>query len=339
MVYVLACPADTGPFGLQPIAQIARRKGVPVFVDAAAENLTPEIHLSRGADLVAYSGGKAIRGPQCAGLLLGRKDLCQAAWLNSAPHHAFGRSLKVGKEEIMGMLAGVEMWYQRDHAAEWKEWEGWLATIADKAGKIQGVTTEVKKPSGLSNNTPQLRICWDGARMGISGEEVFNLLLNQNPRINLALFTGTRREDLEKSSVSVLPWMMQSGEDKIVAARLYEVLSNPPKRDVTQKNDAPAVQIRGRWNARLQFSLGSDSHSFVFEQQGDALAGTHQGELVTGSLRGRVEGNQIEFHSSQAYEGTRLQYSFRGQVDGDSMRGNVDMGEYGETQWEAHRQT
>ena len=217
MVYVLACPADTGPLGLQPIAQIARRKGVPVFVDAAAENLTPEIHLSRGADLVAYSGGKAIRGPQCAGLLLGRKDLCQAAWLNSAPHHAFGRSLKVGKEEIMGMLAAVEMWYKRDHAAEWKEWESWLATIADKVGKIQGVTTEVQKPSGLSNNTPQLRIRWDGARLGISGQEAFDLLLNQNPRINLAVFTGTRREGLENSSVSVVPWMMHPGEDKIVA--------------------------------------------------------------------------------------------------------------------------
>src|SRR5215510_11409419 len=133
--------------------------------------------------------------------------------------------------------------------------------------------------------------------------------------------------------------MMQQGEDKIVAARLHEVLSNPPKGDVTQKNAAPAVQIGGRWNARLQFSLGSDNHSFVFEQQRDALVGTHHGELIRGSLRGRVEGNQIEFRSSQAYEGTRLQYSFRGQVDGDSMKGTVDMGEYGETQWEAHRHT
>jgi L-seryl-tRNA(Ser) seleniumtransferase len=86
----------------------------------------------------------------------------------------------------MGMLAAVEMWYKRDHAAEWKEWESWLATIADKAGKVQGVTTEVQKPSGLSNNTPQLRIRWDGARLGISGQEAFDLLLNQNPRINLA---------------------------------------------------------------------------------------------------------------------------------------------------------
>src|SRR5438552_8694167 len=83
MIYVLADPVDTGPFGLEPIAKAAHRRAVPVFVDAAAENLTPEVHFRRGADLVADRGGKALRGPQCAGLLLGRKDLCQAAWLNS----------------------------------------------------------------------------------------------------------------------------------------------------------------------------------------------------------------------------------------------------------------
>jgi L-seryl-tRNA(Ser) seleniumtransferase len=306
-------------------------------VDAAAENFTPEVHFSRGADLVAYSGGKAIRGPQCAGLLLGRKDLCQAAWLNSAPHHAFGRSLKVGKEEIMGMLAAVEMWYKRDHAAEWKQWESWLGTIAGQVGKIQGVTTEIVKPSGLSNNTPQLRIRWDGARLGISGREAFDLLLNRDPRINLAGSTGTRRDGLETSSVSVVPWMMHPGEDKIVAGRLHEVLSNPPKVEVTQTPAAPAVQISGRWNAHLKFSLGNDNHTFFFEQRADALVGTHHGEIVTGSLRGRVEGNQIEFRSSQPYEGTRLQFTFTGQVEGDSMKGTVEMGEYGETRWEAQR--
>src|SRR5207248_970808 len=140
----------------------------------------------RGADLVAYSGGKALRGPQCAGLLLGRKDLCQAAWINSAPHHAFGRSLKVGKEEIMGMLAAVECWYGRDHKAEWKTWEGYLDTIARSVQKVAGVTTEVVQPSGLSNNTPSLRIRWDGARLGIGGRGVFDLLMDGNPRINLA---------------------------------------------------------------------------------------------------------------------------------------------------------
>src|SRR5205085_12462844 len=128
------------PMKLAEMTAIAHQHGVPVIVDAAAERLTiPNVYLTGGADMVAYSGGKCLRGPQCAGLLLGRKDLLQAAWINSAPHHAFGRALKVAKEEIMGMLAAVEGWTQRDHAAEWKQWEGWLATIGDSVKSIPSV--------------------------------------------------------------------------------------------------------------------------------------------------------------------------------------------------------
>ena len=112
MVYILAGPnADTGPLSTKAIAAVARQKQVPVLVDAAAEILTvPNVHLENGATLVGYSGGKCLRGPQSAGLLLGRKDLVQAAWIHSAPHHGFARSMKVGKEEAIGMLMAVEMW-------------------------------------------------------------------------------------------------------------------------------------------------------------------------------------------------------------------------------------
>src|SRR5579864_3580052 len=152
MVYILAGPGDTGPMGTEPLAAIARQKGVPLMVDAAAEELTiPSVHLTRGATVVGYSGGKCIRGPQCAGLLLGEKSLLQAAWANSAPHHAFGRSLKVGKEEIMGMLAAVEAWTKRDHKAEWAQWEAWLDTISKRVTEVEGVTAEVREPNeGLS---------------------------------------------------------------------------------------------------------------------------------------------------------------------------------------------
>ena len=92
------------------------------------------------------AAASAFADPQAAGLLLGEKNLLQAAWANSAPHHAFGRSLKVGKEEIMGMLAAVEMWVKRDHEAEWKIWDGWLGTIAARLNQIQGVTTSIRQP-------------------------------------------------------------------------------------------------------------------------------------------------------------------------------------------------
>src|SRR5690606_30222814 len=120
MIYFFANDRnETGPMSLTPICEVARAHDVPVLVDAAAEILTvPNVHLQRGATLVAYSGGKVIRGPQSAGLLLGRKDLVQAAWVHSAPHHGFARGMKVGREEMIGMLLAVESWVKRDHEAE-----------------------------------------------------------------------------------------------------------------------------------------------------------------------------------------------------------------------------
>src|SRR5579863_4727899 len=106
MIEVLGNHFGKANFDLKDVAPIANEHGIPVLVDAAADYLiVPNPYLALGADLVAYSGGKIIRGPQGAGLLLGRKDLVRAAWANSAPHHSFGRALKVTKEEIAGMLA------------------------------------------------------------------------------------------------------------------------------------------------------------------------------------------------------------------------------------------
>ena len=145
MVYILAGPsADTGPLATRAIAQLASQKHVPVLVDAAAEILTvPNVHLENGATLVAYSGGKCLRGPQSAGLLLGRKDLVQAAWVHSAPHHGFSRSMKVGKEEAIGMLTAVEMWMKRDHKAEWSRWLLWLDQIARRVSTTAVVTPSI----------------------------------------------------------------------------------------------------------------------------------------------------------------------------------------------------
>ena len=116
MIYLLSGPrAFQEPLSIKSVCAIAKEKNIPVFVDAAAEEpIVPNIHLAAGATFVGYSGGKCMRGPQTAGVLLGPKDLCYAAFWNSAPHHNWGRSLKVGKEEAMGMLAAVQQWYKRD---------------------------------------------------------------------------------------------------------------------------------------------------------------------------------------------------------------------------------
>ena len=239
------------------VAEAARRRNVPVLVDAAAEILTinPNVHLARGATAVAYSGGKCIRGPQAAGLLLGDKSLLQGAWVNSAPHHAFGRSVKVGKEEIMGMLAAVEMWIKRDHKAEWAQWESWLDHIATSVKRVDGVTTKVNQPSAdLSNRTPELQIQWDGAKLGITGQEVGKVLLDTEPRIVVARSSGSRPGNMA-STVAIVPYQMIAGEEKVVADRLYALLSKPPKMEnpPAPPSGQPAA-ISGQWDLRLTSS-------------------------------------------------------------------------------------
>jgi len=338
MVYILAGRGDEGPMGTEALASIARQKNVPLLVDAAAEVLTiPNVHLSRGATVVAYSGGKCLRGPQCAGLALGEKNLLQAAWANSAPHHAFGRSLKVGKEEIMGMLAAVEAWTKRDHKAEWGLWEAWLDTISKRVSEVNGVTAEMKQPSeGLSNRSPRLVIQWDGTKLGITGQEVSKILLDTEPRIVLGGARGRRPQQMD-SLISIMPYMMMPGDDKIVAERLYAVLSKPPKIDAPAEPSGEPANVAGQWEAQLVFLRGSARHTIVLEQKGADLVGTHHGEVLSGDLRGTVAGNEVHFRSVQRYEGTHLEYEFTGQANGDSMEGRVGLGEYGEARWTAQR--
>jgi D-glucosaminate-6-phosphate ammonia-lyase len=336
LIMVLAGPGDRGPLGLDVIAEVAKPRGVPILVDAAAERLTiPNVHLQRGATMVAYSGGKCLRGPQCAGLLLGPKNLLQAAFLNSAPHHSFGRPMKVGKEEIMGMLAAVEAWVKRDHKAEWEQWESWLEHIAERVRRIEGVETEVVYPESLSNHAPRLRISWDGTKLGIWGQAVEKLLLDGDPRIVLAGSTGTAR-DPARSSVTIMPYMMSPGEEEIVAERLHGVLSQPPKLE-TPRSSAPPAQIAGQWNARLEFVYGSAEHSFVFEQEGTQIVGTHRTETLASDLRGWVEGDRVWFRSSHRFEGTRIVYEFEGRITPEGMEGQVGLDEYGTAHWKAVR--
>jgi len=337
MIMVLAGPGDSGPVGLPVLAPIAREKGVPILVDAAAERLTiPNVHLLRGATMVAYSGGKCLRGPQSAGLLLGRKDLVQAAWLHSAPHHALGRPMKAGKEEIMGMLAAVEAWVKRNHEAEWNEWESWLQTIADRVSQIDGVTTQVLQPEGLSNNAPRLQISWDGEKSGISGEAAEKALYEGTPRIILAGSTGGRRTGLKASSLTVMPYMMMPGDAPKVADRIHQVLTAGPKPPLKAKLP-PSVNVTGQWDVEVHYSVGKASHRFMFEQKDGELLGTHMGEFLRGDVRGTIEGDEVWVRSSHRYEGTRIGYEFVGRVTSDMMEGTVDLGEYGSARWTAAR--
>jgi uncharacterized pyridoxal phosphate-dependent enzyme len=329
-------PAPFSGLGVRVVSEIARSRGVPLFVDAAAEDLTvPNAYLQRGATLVGYSGGKVLRGPQCCGLLMGREDLVRAAWINAAPHHSYGRPMKVGKEEIAGMLAAVEMWFKRDHAAEWKVWQSWLDFIAKSVTRVVGVSAKMIEGPARSLNCPTLMLNWDGRKIGISAEEVKKLLERGTPRIFLGESTGDSL-DPSPSSITIRSLNMKPGEEQVVAERLYEILARPPgPQDHVRL--AASANVSGKWNVHIQFVSGSAEHHFLLQQQEAVLTGTHTGDLLTGDLSGQVIGDQISVKSAQKYEGNWLRYQFTGTVDGGAMKGTVDLGQYGQANWRADK--
>jgi uncharacterized pyridoxal phosphate-dependent enzyme len=337
LVYVLAGPAaDESPLTTKVIASMAQPRGVPVLVDAAAEILTiPNVHLKDGATLVAYSGGKCIRGPQTAGLLLGRKDLVRAAWVHSAPHHGFGRGMKVGKEEAIGMLMAVEMWVRRDHDAEWKRWTSWLEHVARRVSSIDGVTTSIIQPVGLSNRMPSLKVWWDRKRFGLSGEAVVRTLFDSDPRVSV--FPARNEADASQTGVTVNPYMMAAGEEKIVADRLYALLSSPA-REKTDPPAPPTADLTGQWDVRIEYAAGGSSHTLNLRQRGNDIDGAHRGDFVSRDLTGTIDGDNVRLRSAYTEQnGDALNYTFSGKVTGDEMAGALDMGEYLSGRWTARR--
>jgi uncharacterized pyridoxal phosphate-dependent enzyme len=199
---------------------IGRKHGIPTMIDAAAD-VPPVGNLSRfqkmGFDLVVFSGGKALRGPQCAGLLLGRKDLVEAAARNNNPNtDTVGRTNKVGKEEIVGMWAALERYLALDHAAQWKEWERRCDAVAAPLAGLKDVKSATFVPE-TANAVPHLRISWDYSRL--KADDAVRRLREGDPRIE------TRPE--ATSGIEIAVWTLEPGEEDVVGRRLREVLTSP----------------------------------------------------------------------------------------------------------------
>ncbi len=333
------------PIRLEQLAAAARPHGIPVLIDAASEHLEkPVPYLARGASLVAYSGGKYLRGPQSTGLLLGARQWIEAARLNAAPHHAIGRPMKISKEEVVGILTAVEHWASgRDHNAERARWHDDLAKIAGLVSTVAGVEAELLPPGKAHEQVPRLRISWDRARVGLDGLGLREVLLQGSPKIMLDDRGATER------SVFILPFSLQPGEAAQVGRAVAAALAGAAPQPILVP-EAPAADLSGRWAVEIDFAAERGRHRLTLHQDGATLSGEHATLRLISPVSGAVAGKAVEFASLHPFEGSNLSYAFTGTVGGDGMSGTVLLGtsgdsapgplnmrEFGSATWRARR--
>ncbi|MCX6289647.1 MAG: aminotransferase class I/II-fold pyridoxal phosphate-dependent enzyme [Bacteroidetes bacterium] len=218
MMWFLNSYAPMGKIQHEEWVAIAKKHKIPTMIDMAAD-VPPVSNLWKyndlGFDLVCVSGGKAMRGPQSAGLLMGKKELIAAARLSAPPRGGnIGRGMKVNKEEVLGMYVALEKYINQDHDAEWKMWESKIDTIAKSVNSIEGVKIEISVPP-IANHTPLLFISWDESKVKTSNKDLMLKLRNGSPSIEV-MANGT--------GINITVFMLQEGEEKIVAKRIREEL-------------------------------------------------------------------------------------------------------------------
>jgi D-glucosaminate-6-phosphate ammonia-lyase len=209
--------------------ELAHAAGVPLIMDAAAE-LPPAENLRKftrmGADLVAFSGGKQLRGPQCSGLLLGRKDLVAAAYANSSPHNHFARIAKVGKEEIVGLLTAVELYLSLDLDAQRRERTETLNRVAEKLQGLPTLRTEFV-PNGDYSHSPRLSVQWDEKALDLTVSQMVQRLRSGSPSIEASDMT---QYEPPWKGLGILPHNLLPGEELIVARRIAETVTQAAQR-------------------------------------------------------------------------------------------------------------
>ena len=285
---MIAITGDSKERSTIPVAEmigVAREKGILSIVDSAAQRPdVPNRYLAMGADAALFSGGKCLRGPQASGLVLGNKALLQAAFLNGAPHHALGRPMKAGKEEIMGLLAAIEAWLLgRDHEAEWRMWEGYLETISAAIADLPSLETKVTQP-GLSNHAPSLHITWDPEALHCSPGQIHSELLDGDPPVD--------RHETAKG-LRVMPYMMEQGDAEIAGTRLSELLRDRPATEDAVAAASEPVDVSGVWEVVTKYVLGSSVHSMTLAQEGVDITGRYRSQFVATEIEGQVGGDQI----------------------------------------------
>jgi D-glucosaminate-6-phosphate ammonia-lyase len=320
MICLLARQDSHVPLQLRAIAPVAKRRDVPILVDAAGLSPSnPDRWLQEGADLVVYAGGKYLRGPQSTALLLGREALCRAAWLNGPPHQAFGRSMKVGKEELVGAVAALQRWLTSPTTAQERaEWSARLERVRLGLRGLEGIATALL-PSSPSVTAPRLKIEWDSSRIALHSDLLRARLLAGSPRILIHDFWS------KPHSIVIDPVNLTDIEAEHVAnalrthlAKAYPVEARPEPR--------PGADFTGSWAARLRFLRGVAEHKLHLEQRGEQIHGEHVATYSTARLTGKVESGVASFTAKHVQEGMARYYSFEATLNGDTLAGHMWLG-------------
>jgi L-seryl-tRNA(Ser) seleniumtransferase len=344
MVVLLGKQEHLCPVRLEEFAAIMKPRGIPIMVDAASEHLErPSPWLERGADLVIYSGGKFLRGPQTSGLLLGSKRLVEAAWRNASPHQALGRPMKVSKEDVVGVLTAVEYWFQeRDRRAERQKWYDDIAVIGERVERLSGVRGEVIEPEGV-DLVPRLRLSWDRAKYPIDGLGLRQQALDGEPRIMLDDNSATQ------NAIEIDPFQLQPGEAAQIGDAIASMLA-ASRRNATEQTSPTAVALAGEWEMQVEFLHGARRHRLTIEQRGADLAGRQRSAGFEGPVEGSLAGDAVRLAFTSRYEGSTISYLFDGEVrDGrmsgtallgaasDQNAGIVNRSQFGAGRWRAQR--
>jgi uncharacterized pyridoxal phosphate-dependent enzyme len=225
VLYVAGGHLSRGVLSLEETVRIAHEYGIPVIVDAAAqlppvENLW---HFTRdaGADLAIFSGGKDLRGPQASGLIVGRPELIEACFENGAPHQRFGRPMKVGKEEMVGLLKAIELYLEQDHDARLQRHEEIVQYWIESIGGISGVSVKRSFPNEAGQPVPRVVVDWDPEHVPATGAEIQKRLFAGDPAIAVPV--------AGENAIYITPDTIEPGEEQIIADQVKRVLEKASK--------------------------------------------------------------------------------------------------------------
>ncbi|WFU14874.1 hypothetical protein [Bradyrhizobium sp. CB3481] len=316
MICVLGRAEPAGFVRLERLRDLA--PNVPIVVDAASLAPTnPDLWLARGADLVIYSGGKCIRGPQSTGFLIGRKDLCRAAWLNGSPHHAIGRGMKVGKEEIVGAVTALEDWFSNP-SPDFDQHDRILKTILEQLHDTP-VIAQISTPDGAIS--PRLHLLWH-SEVEVTGRQIREFAFDRH-RVKLQDFWTT------DSSLSIDPLNIQStAEAKLVGLSIAEAFRIVPLTSIDSRRFLEAQSdLSGTWQVDITYLVVQARHTLEITQLRDGtIKGLHHGRFGSAAIFGGISGAAVSLSSKMENHPMNIYFQFDGDVQGNSLVGAVTVG-------------